>query len=228
MRKKLTIDKVATKLAVTNLPILFLDTCAQLDIFRIVDRVCDFAPYKHFVELAEKVKRKEVVVVYNETVENEYNYNVRKVVSETRSHINNQNRKWNAFRSMINKAQVKKNVSLSADKVIQSADALLRSILKEAFIVEDYDAALHSSYQVILRHIAPAERDSQFKDAYIFKTCLDLAKMSGKQIVFCSTNTKDYCVDNNGNKIVHPDILSQAIANNVIVAMSLGEAISKL
>lgn len=228
MQQKLTIDKVATKLAATNLPVLFIDTCAQLDIFRIVDRACDFAPYKPFVELSEKVKRKEVIVVYNETVENEYNYNVRKVVLETRSHINNQNRKWNAFRSMMRKAQVANDVTLSADKVIQSADALLRTILKDACIVKDYDGALHSSYQVVLRHIAPAERDSQFKDAYIFKTCLDLAKMSGKQIVFCSTNTKDYCVDNNGNKTINPSILSQAAANNVIVTTSLGEAIGKI
>ncbi len=227
MQQKLTIDKVATKLAATNLPVLFRDTCAQLDVFRNVDRACDCAPYKPFVELSEKVKRKEVILVYNETVENEYNYNVRKVVSETRSHINNQNRKWNAFRLMMRKAQVANDVTLSAYKVIQSADALLRTMLKDACIVKDYDAALHSSYQVVLRHIAPAERDSQFKDAYIFKTCLDLAKMSGKQIVFCSTNTKDYCVDNNGNKTINPSILSQAAANNVIVTTSLGEAIGK-
>ena len=154
-------------------------------------------------------------------------YNAPEVVKEVKSKMQNMNRRWNAFRSMRDKKEVASEINLSDDKIIQSAEVLLRSIRKDAIIVKDYDAALRSSYDVVLKHKAPAVRESQFKDAYIFKTCLDLAKKSGKEIIFCSTNTKDYCEDN-GSKKVHSDILSQAAANNVIVTLSLWEAYGKL
>ena len=126
---------------------------------------------------------------------------------------------------MKDKAEVHNELILSEDKIIHAAEVTLRTIRKDAFIVKDYDAALRSSYDVVLKHKAPAVRDSQFKDAYIFRTCLDLAKKSGKQIVFCSTNTRDYCDD---SKKVHPEIFRQANENNVIVVLSLGEAYGKL
>lgn len=225
MSKKLKLDRAATILSAETKSILFLDTCVMLDIFRVVDRANSFTPFKVYVELANKVKNQEVIIVYNETVENEFIYNAPGVVREQRAKIQSLNRRWNAFRSMKDKAEVHNELILSEDKIIHAAEVTLRTIRKDAFIVKDYDAALRSSYDVVLKHKAPAVRDSQFKDAYIFRTCLDLAKKSGKQIVFCSTNTRDYCDD---SKKVHPEIFRQANENNVIVVLSLGEAYGKL
>lgn len=227
MQRKLALDNLAKALSVGTKPILFLDTCVMLDVFRVVDRASSFRPFKVFVELAEKVKRQDVVIVYNETVQSELLYNAPGEVRELRSKIQNMNRRWNAFRSMKDKANVAHELNLSVDKIIQAAEVTLRTITKDAFIVRDYDEALRSSYDVVIKHKAPAVRESQFKDAYIFRTCIDLAKKSGRQIVFCSSNTRDYCVDN-ASKVIHPDILSQAGANNVIVTLSLGEAYGHL
>lgn len=225
MQRKLTLNRVATILSTTTKPIIFLDTCVMLDIFRVVERASSFTPFKVYVKMAEKVKTNDVVIVYNETVQSEFIYNAPAVVKEQRSKIQNLNRRWNAFRSMKNKDDVQHEQNLSEDKIIQSAEVTLRAIRKDALIVKDYDAALRSSYDVVLKHKAPAVRDSQFKDAYIFRTCLDLAKKSGKQIIFCSTNTRDYCDD---SKKVHPEILKQADENDVLVSLSLGEAYGKI
>ncbi len=227
MQRRLILNNAAIRLAAETKPILFLDTCLMLDVFRVVERASNYAPFNVYVELAKKVKNHEVVIVYNDTVLSEYRFNAPTVVQEQRSKILNLNRRWNAFRSMKDKAAVQNEVNLSVDKIIKAAETTLSAIIKDAIIVKDYDAALRSSYDVVLKHKAPAVRDSQFKDAYIFKTCLDLAKKSGKQIIFCSSNTKDYCEDN-GSKKVHPDIMSQAIANNVIVTLGLGEAYGKI
>lgn len=225
MQRKLTLDRVATILSTATKPIIFLDTCVMLDIFRVVERASSFTPFKVYVKMAEKVKNHDVVIVYNETVQSEFIYNAPTVVMEQRSKIQNLNRRWNAFRSMKDKDDVQHELNLSEDKIIQAAEVTLRAILKDAYIVKDYDGALRSSYDVVLKHKAPAVRDSQFKDAYIFRTCLDLAKKSGKQIFFCSTNTRDYC---NDNKKVHPEILKQANENNVVVTLSLGEAYGQI
>lgn len=221
MQRKLTLNRVSAILASETKPILFLDTCVMLDIFRVVERACSYNTFKVYVDLAEKVKLHEVIIVYNETVKSEFLYNAPKVVAEQRSKIQSLNRRWNAYRSMKDKTEVRNEINLSEDKIINAAEITLRAILKDAFIVRDYDLALRSSYDVVLRHRAPAVRDSQFKDAYIFRTCLDLAWKSGKQIIFCSVNTKDYCGD---DKKIHPEIETQAAANNVIVTLSLGEA----
>ena len=225
MQKRLIIDDAASLLSTQTTPAVFLDTCVMLDIFRVVDRANDFMPFKTYLLFAEKVKKGDVVVIYNETVENEFAYNSRRVVNELISRIQNLNRSWNAFRSMKDKKAVGHRVTLSDAKILQVAERTLRTIRKDAIIIKDYDVALWSSYYALLNHIAPAERDSQFKDAYIFKTCLDVARKSGRQIIFCSSNTKDYCDD---KKRVHPDISSQANANNVIVTLSLGEAYGRL
>lgn len=227
MQRRLILNNAAKRISMATKPILFLDTCVMLDIFRVVDRASSYNPFIIYVELAEKVKHKDVVIVFNDTVLSEYQYNAPTVVQEQRSKIQSLNRRWNAFRSMKDKSKVANEINLSVDKIIRAAETTLSYIIKDAIIVKDYDAALRSSYDVVLKHKAPAVRDSQFKDAYIFKTCLDLARKSGKQIIFCSANTKDYCEDN-GSKKVHPDILSQAASNNVIVTMSLGEAYGKL
>lgn len=225
MQRKLKLDRVATILSTETKPVLFLDTCVMLDIFRVVDRTNSYTPFKVYVELANKVKNQDVIIVYNETVQSEFMFNAPRVVREQRSKIQNLNRRWNSFRSMKDKAEVQHEVNLSEDKIIMAAEVTLRTIRKDALIVKDYDAALRSSYDVVLKHKAPAVRDSQFKDAYIFRTCLDLAKKSGKQIIFCSTNTRDYCDD---SKKVHPEILRQANENNVTVTLSLGEAYGKI
>ena len=221
MQRKLKLNRTAALLSAENRPILFLDTCVMLDIFRVVDRASSYSPFKVYVELAEKVKNQDVIIVYNETVQSEFIYNASGVVREQRAKIQNMNRRWNAFRSMKDKAEVLHAMNLSEDKIIQAAEVTLRTIRKDAFIVKDYDEALRSSYDVVLKLKAPAVRESQFKDAYIFRTCLDLAKKSGKQIIFCSTNTRDFCDD---SKKVHPEILRQASENNMIVTLSLGEA----
>lgn len=225
MQRRLILDNAAKRIAAETKPILFLDTCVMLDVFRVVERSNNYAPFNVYVELAKKVKAHDVVVVYNDTVLSEYRFNAPTVVQEQRSKILNLNRRWNAFRSMKDKSAVHNDVNLSVDKIINAAESTLSAIIKDAIIVKDYDAALRSSYDVVLKHKAPAVRDSQFKDAYIFRTCLDLAKKSGKQIIFCSTNTKDYCDD---SKRVHPEITKQANENNVIVVLSLGEAYGKL
>lgn len=225
MQRRLILDNAARRIAAEAKPILFLDTCVMLDVFRVVERASNYAPFNVYVELAKKVKAQDVVIVYNDTVLSEFRFNAPTVVQEQRSKILNLNRRWNAFRSMKDKRVVHNDVNLSVDKIINASESTLSAIIKDAIIVKDYDAALRSSYDVVLRHKAPAVRDSQFKDAYIFKTCLDLAKKSGKQIIFCSTNTKDYCDD---SKKVHPEIAKQANENNVVVTLSLGEAYGKL
>ena len=222
MQKEGDIDRVASILSTMSNTILFLDTCVMLDIFRVVERANSFNPFKVYVELAERVRNKEVTIVFNETIQCEFRYNAPKVVEEQRKKIKNLNNLWNAFRSMKNKTNVLYNQELSEDKIINSAESTLNAICKDALIVKDYnDAALRSSYDVVLNHKAPAVRDSQFKDAYIFRTCLDLAAKSGKQIIFCTTNTKDYC---DGSNKIHPEIVSQSNAHNVIVTTTIGEA----
>lgn len=227
MQRKLTLNNAAKQLSIETQPILYMDTCVMLDIFRVVDRSNSYKPFKVYVELAKKVKSHSVVIVYNETIQSEFIYNAPTVVKELRSKIQNLSRRWNAFRAMKDKSEVQSEINLSEEKIVRAANVTLKDIRRDAIIVKDYDAALRSSYDTVLKHKAPAVRDSQFKDAYIFKTCIDLAKKSGKQIIFCSTNTKDYCEDN-GTKNVHPEILSQATSNNVIVTLSLGEALGRL
>ena len=227
MQRKLTLNNAAKQLSIETQPILYMDTCVMLDIFRVVDRSNSNKPFKVYVELAKKVKSHSVVIVYNETIQSEFIYNAPTVVKELRSKIQNLSRRWNAFRAMKDKSEVQSEINLSEEKIVRAANVTLKDIRRDAIIVKDYDAALRSSYDTVLKHKAPAVRDSQFKDAYIFKTCIDLAKKSGKQIIFCSTNTKDYCEDN-GTKNVHPEILSQATSNNVIVTLSLGEALGRL
>ena len=225
MQRKLLLDKIATILSSETRPIIFLDTCVMLDVFRVVGRANSYTPFKAYLKMAEKVKSHGVVIVYNETVQSEFRYNAPGVVKEQRSKIQNLNRCWNAFRSMKDKKEVYSEINLPEDKIIQAAEVTLRAIIKDAFIVMDYDDALRSSYDAVLKHKAPAIRDSQFKDAYIFRTCLDLAKKSGRQVIFCSTNSKDYCDD---SKKVHPEIVKQGDENNVVVTLSLGEAYGML
>lgn len=226
MQKRLAIDKAAIRIAAEVKPILFLDTCVLLDAFRQVSRAVSFAPFKLYLQLLEKVKNKDVVIVINETVEKEYAYNAPTVVREQRSIIKNLNNKWNALRSMKQKKQVTNKIELSADRIIRAAETTVRVIMKDAYIISDYEAAMWTSYDAVLRHTAPAVRESQFKDAYIFQTCLDLGKLSGKEIIFCTVNTKDYADDT--KTAVHPDIKALADANHIVVTLSLGEAYGRL
>lgn len=223
MRKKISLDEAARLITRSLKPVFFLDTCVLLDVFRVVERTESFNPFKLYLQLAEKVKKDEVLVFINETIENELRYNTPIVVKEQRSKIQNLNRRWNAFRSLKDRKEVINEVNLSSDKIIRSAELTVHTILRNAYVIKNYDMALRLSYEAVLSHKAPAARSSQFKDAYIFRTCLDLAKKSERSVIFCSTNTTDYCEDTR-SKRVHPEIKSQAEVNNVLVALSLGDA----
>lgn len=75
MQRRLILDNAARRIATATKPILFLDTCVMLDVFRVVERANNYTPFNVYVELAKKVKAQEVVIVYNDTVLSEYRFN---------------------------------------------------------------------------------------------------------------------------------------------------------
>lgn len=215
-----------------NVPFLFWDTCALLDILRIPERFADvtraLTPYQRLCDLIENGN---IISITSDMVLYEFNSHFDDILNELSRGV--QKVKEDVIRYshlMSDKKNEKINhilpiLDISSLKILEN---LVRKIWKNTYIIREQTVYRNMAHQRTVAKIPPAKNKGEYKDCFIWATFLQYAEASPSPCkIFITTNTADYC-DKATKKIDDAlNVECQGIGNASIY-LSVGEVYGKL
>ncbi|HTA63120.1 MAG TPA: hypothetical protein VK835_11720 [Bacteroidia bacterium] len=204
-------------------PVIFWDTCALLDIMRlpIPDRKHSVSILEKLIEIRNKIVAKDIVSMSSVVCIIEFNDHIDNWKQILNTEAKRLSKPYNDFISFINKVNVGvtpiPNIDLSAHGLENILDGIILSITKETyFISEDAQFSQFAEFRTFYK-FPPAKVKGEYKDCYIWDTCLELNKnITDKSFpsFFMSSNTTDYAASNKIN--FEPTlIVHEATQNNI-------------
>lgn len=229
-----------------DLPLLFLDTCALLDIIR--------APFRHdkaedaiqtisgAVQLVDR--QDEFVLAISSIISDEFHANRSKVAGELTKHCRSlidgmtmidgllailglQAHRLSPDDSMLKFESRLGELMLKLESRLgKLADQLLANAMK----FDQEDAIKLKAFDRLAARIPPGHRGDQGKDCLVFEELLEFSRLAREKnhrgkIVFCTSNTKDYCTFRSD---AHPEIVSELDPVNVTFTTKLSWAFDEL
>lgn len=210
-------------------PITFWDTCAILDILRIADRE-DVNTFNNYLYILEKINNGELISVTSELVLFEYNSNVQDIEQEFRKKQTKAKetiKKYCAFQTNEFSTQIINNIdNLDA---ITAFITFSEDLWSKTYIIREQKQFQKFAHFRTKHKFAPAHKKGEYKDCYIWGTCLQLAhrKIIETPIFFFTKNTDDYC-DINDKKQLAAQILGDCTQNGITVLFNSGSVRGEL
>jgi len=186
----------------TDKPVILIDTCALLDIVRVVHRSnINISYLEGAKEIVKKAANKELSIVLTSTVENEFNIHLAQVCTELERHIARLDKENTDLINVIESLGLSYKFSidgLSGLKVSEKLRSIAQEFHDNALTLEYDDECGKKAHARVARYQAPARRGkSESKDCLIVEHYLKLVKglrekSFAKNIVFVTSNTTDF------------------------------------
>ena len=213
----LKIDDAVNEIINRSSPVLFLDTCTLLDIIRLPFRQKSPTTAKSFLESVgnanQLIKRSKLSLVILPPVLKEWNNNLPNTKAELSRHI----------REIILRLEILSAIHSSGagglvvpDLLSLKTESFLETIcndliLSAIHIEQDNDLVLKANDRVV--NNIPPSRKGTIKDCIIYEHCLQITSLLRSEeftenIIFFTSNTKDFCVSNGNAKQPINDELS--------------------
>lgn len=214
---------------IENKPIIFWDTCAILDILRIADRE-DMNTFSNYQYILEKIENKELISVTSGLVLFEYNNNVQDIEQEFRNKqtkVKETIRKYCEIQADEFSAQILNNID-NLD-TITTFITFSEKLWSETHIIREQKQFQKFAHFRTKHKFAPAHKKGEYKDCYIWGTCLQLAyrKTIATPILFFTKNSDDYC-DINNKKQLDAQIQEDCTQNGIKVLLNSGSVRGEL
>ena len=184
-------------------PVLFLDTCALLDIMNMPfdDRfpVSIIESVNRFLEI-NIVNQSSIWIVIAEQVEDEWNKKSNSVYEEISGEIKRARKQINKFRDIINTAGIEPGFICSDLYRFHLDDYLFdlsRQLISISYIIENNSDCMGRASGRVLKNEAPSRKGKGLPDCIIIEHYLEMCKLLRRNsfiydLVFVSSNTKDY------------------------------------
>jgi len=218
------INKVA---AISNLetekkPVIFWDTCSLIDIVRLPlpDRKQTIGSLVKVIEIKNKIVSKDIISVSSELCITEFNNHIGNWTNILESESKKLSTTFNNFIGFINKANLGAipilPTNLSVYKLEDLLCQIIQAIIKETiFIAEDASFASFAHFRTTNK-IPPAKKKGEYKDCYIWGTCLEIRKSNTDKSYsynFMSSNVDDYADTNKKDFVT--EIKHEAVINKI-------------
>lgn len=196
------LDELEAQGFISNRKFLFVDTCAILDILR--ERTHTKQDSVHFFEKYQKIidgiKSNDIFVVSSFMVAIESRSNYDAIKQDYQNNYNNIINKIKALQDLsVHRKMISRRVKYD-DRyyAFTFAENLYKELLE---LITFFEEKIEYDSFALLRveqKLPPAHKKHEYKDAFIWKTCLDLKDniKDDDTIFFYTTNTEDYVIGN--------------------------------
>ena len=220
--------------------IFFVDTCSWLNLLK------DVSQFSTISAVLNLVNSGELKVVLPSQVMIEYKKNVENVLStlklENKGHV-----KWVSELAKKTKTKDAKEAKKLSDQVYDKYVAILEESRKEMEVIL-FEKALEIELtpQIIQRAVDRGlekrkpftDKKNSMADALIIESVFEYCRLSSNDVkhkYFVSSNTNDFCEDENKNKqdeakkkVVHTDLLNDFNSLNLNFSNNLSEAVNRV
>jgi len=203
-------------------PVIFWDTCSLLDIVRLPlpDRNQTVDSLEKIIEIKNKIVSKDIVSLSSELCITEFNNHIETWTKTLESESKRLSKTYNNFIGFINKANIGVSPILTTNLSIYRLEDLLCQIIhaivnETLFIREDATFATFAHFRTTNK-IPPAMKKGEYKDCYVWGTCLELRQTSSDKSYsynFMSSNVTDYADTNKKDFVT--EIKNEATINNI-------------
>lgn len=203
-------------------PVIFWDTCSFLDIIRlpIPERKQSAAVIGKVIEIKNKIVSKDIVSLSSVLCVREFNDHIENYVKMVELASKNLSGSFNNFIDFINKIQLGAtpipSVDLSVYKLEDQLCLIIHAIINETLFVSEEDSFAQFAHFRTKNKIPPAKVKGEYKDCYIWGSCLELRQSSSDKsypFYFLSSNVTDYGVKNSSDFVT--EIKHEATINNI-------------
>jgi hypothetical protein len=233
--KKNSINKLISKLDTENHnDVIFWDTCSLLDIIRLPYRTNSVQYLDFYQQIYSLIKDKKVISVASELTIAELNYNIPNVEKEYDNYLKKLQQDFKCHEDYLIKCNKIVdpiiNFTLEQKELKQSLFKLLDEIiLHTIFLTENLNYNKFAHFRVSY-HMAPAKKKGEYKDCYIWATCLELAKQSSSHdinILFFTKNKEDFFEYGKLFELIQNDCSSTTITVVLEIGHLLGLIVKK-
>ncbi|SIR48193.1 MULTISPECIES: PIN domain-containing protein [unclassified Chryseobacterium] len=182
-------------------PVIFWDTCALLDIIRLPlpERNHTIDALEQIIEIKNKIVSKDVISLSSELCITEFNDHIDSWIQKLNTESKAISKRFNNFIGFINKSNIGiapiADIDISTYGLEDLLCQIIFAITKETiFVGQDSSFASFAHFRTTNK-IPPAKKKGEYKDCYIWGTCLEIRKMCSDRSYsynFLSSNTSDY------------------------------------
>lgn len=211
----LEIDEATNLLLNAPVPLLFLDTCAILDIIRLPFRVQEPSRAKSHLAAAQDainlISNEKLKIILLPNVPTEYNDNIANTKEELSKYLNTIDKSIKVLKSL----QLSTTVTIPDNFIyslntIETLDNICTNILSNSIHIKESDTLVLRANTRVVRDLPPSRKGS-IKDCIIYEHCLELSRQlrdNGftETLIFHTSNTKDFCDSNHPKQEIKLDI----------------------
>lgn len=218
------VDKSAVVTLIDNekKPVIFWDTCSLLDIIRLPlpERNNSADILDRIIKIKDLITSGQVISLSSEMCVIEFNNHVDNWTNNLESESKKLSKTCNNFIDFINKINLGTtsipHIDLSFFKIEVFLVQLTHSIIDKTKFIEESSTFKDFAHFRLKHKIAPAKKKGEYKDCYIWGTCLEVRQSSidkSYSYSFMSSNIDDYAAAN--KKDFETVIANEAALNNI-------------
>ncbi|NDV28156.1 PIN domain-containing protein [Desulfovibrio sp. JC010] len=212
----LSIDETVSLLLSTPVPVLFLDTCAILDIIRLPFRIDEPTRASSYLTSAQKTidlaLNNNIQIILLPNVPLEYQDNVAKTKDELSKHIKTLGQNIHVLNALLSPGSP--SVPLDTIDILNNIENILKptcdKILSNSIHIYQVDSLIVKASFRVAQNLPPSRKGS-IKDCIIYEHCLELSRQLrkngfNKNLIFHTSNTKDFCDSNQPKQKIKEEI----------------------
>lgn len=209
-----------------NIPIIYWDTCALLDIIRIPlkDRKeLDKKTQDQYVAFAKWITNGSLISVTSDLVLEEFSHNYDKIRKQlddqTKNLINSVDEQTDYMENAVDAARIKNELQKLENYKIVTDVAM--KIWSNTVVIRSQKAFMKNADYRIRNYVKPSGGQESYKDCYIWVCFMELMNQirPTAQSYFFTVNTADFAESRN-NKVLHHDLQNEISQPNIIGVLS--------
>jgi hypothetical protein len=215
-------------------PVIFWDTCSLLDIIRlpIPDRKHSVGRLEKVMEIRQKIVSGEILSFASVLTVKEFNDHVVEAQNEViraARRISQDHNNYMGFVTRVDPTTSSAPIDLTLHNLEVQLNDIVQEIVLETNFIDRDESFLHIAEHRVIEKIAPAKVKGEFKDCYIWSTCLTIrqeSSKSGHPFGFLSSNIRDYAEAPSNN--LEPYLLTEATTADLLYYANIDVAYGSL
>ena len=209
-----TIFNAANSIIASSAPVLFLDTCAILDVIRTPQRDIQEQVISAASDVLDASREpKKLWIVVTTIVENEFNEKFKKVENELVKHVEKVDKDVEKLRNAANylfASSQRNSWNFRELKIPQALSKIAEYLLDSAILIAAEDDCIVRAAKRVTNKKRPSQGgNQQYNDCEIIEHYLEVSRQLRnrgfkEKCVFVSSNKKDFCEGGTDN--IHPDL----------------------
>lgn len=232
---KKTLEKLLTQINGQKSIILFWDTCSLLDIIRLPCRTNSDRNLNYYQEIRRKIIDGSIISVASALTIAEINHNFNKVEKEYDTYLKKLQNDFELHEDYLIKSnnitQKMLDYKLHEKGLKQYLINLFHEIMAKTIFIKENKTFNKFAHFRVSFHMAPAERKGEYKDCYIWSTCLELSKKlipTNSDLYFFTTNKDDYYLNGQLFQQIETDCNNSSLIIKCEIGDLFGELLNKV